>query len=325
MSRNISMAKAAIPLLIAVTLAAGCERRPKGVLSEGKMVDLLADMAIAQAYEESGASRALPDSVRRKLSESVLMEHGVDQATLDSTYAWYGKNVDKYYNLYDKVTAQLDKKRKKVGGNISTGVENDVWMLPKHILFSPLGNSDLLVFEFPGEAMQKGESLEWRMRLSSDADAEVILGVDYEDGSTSLSSRKFRSERRILHSLVSDTGKNVKRIYGSVKIPASALPVWLDSITMGRLPYDSLRYANFRSQRFSPGPKKKKTNAIAADTVTPGAEARFASSEEMQSGQGTQSGTSRQSLEEVIGDGPRSQRAQQALRRPRTKQEEETL
>lgn len=240
-----------------ILLAVGCNRRPKGVLSDSKMEKLMTDMILADAYKQSTASSPLPDSVRSRLTESVMMAHGVDQATLDSTYAWYGENLDEYYKLYDRVNRRLARMKSKVNGNVSSGgIENDIWILPKHILFSKLGNSDGLIFNFPGDAMQKGESLEWRMKLSADADAEIILGVDYEDGATSLTSQNLRNERRILVDLLTDTSKNVKRIYGSIKIPQNSLPIWIDSITMGRLPYDSLRYSRFRQQRFYVGPKK---------------------------------------------------------------------
>lgn len=240
-------------------LIGACNRRPEGVLSDSEMESLLTDMVIAEAYEQSSSSSSLPDSVRSRLTESVMMKHGVDQATLDSTYAWYGENLDDYYKLYDRVTRRLAKLRTKAGGKVSgSSIENDIWILPKHILFTQLSNSDGLVFHFPGDYMQKGESLEWRMRLSADSEAEVMLGVDYEDGATSLTSQTFRNDRRILLDLVTDTSKNVKRIFGTVRIPKKSLPIWIDSITMGRLPYDSLRYSRFRSQRFSLGPRKPK-------------------------------------------------------------------
>ena len=54
-------------ILLAI-LATGCSKRPKGILSEDKMVAVMADIQIAEAYERSGdANRYLHGRERELL------------------------------------------------------------------------------------------------------------------------------------------------------------------------------------------------------------------------------------------------------------------
>ncbi len=77
--------------LLPILLSAGCSDRPKGILSEDKMVQVMADLQIAEAYERNGdANSYLHGQNRELLGRGVLMEHGVSVEEIDSTIAWYG-------------------------------------------------------------------------------------------------------------------------------------------------------------------------------------------------------------------------------------------
>ena len=258
--------------IILASILCGCGKRPEGVLSDDEMVDFLTDMSIAEAIQQSPGGVELPDSVRRRLGYSVMKAHGIDQASLDSTYAWYSRNVDDYYELYARVEKRLNKELRKSGAK-DNGMENNVWNLPDHLLFSPNGNSDVLVFQLPGSSIAKGESLEWKMRFGNSSDAGVIIGIDYDDGTTSLVQRDFRGERRADLSIQSDTSRVAKRIFGSVTVPRRSMPLFVDSISLAKLPYDSTTYSNFRFQRFSYGPRKRprveNTDSVKGDAEKP--------------------------------------------------------
>ncbi|MBD5338112.1 MAG: DUF4296 domain-containing protein [Bacteroides sp.] len=259
------------PLLATLLLSGGaCERRPDKVLSDSEMEKFMTDMMLADAYEQSAPGRSMPDSVRHHLGESVMKAHGIDYETLDSTYAWYARNLDDYYKLYSKVEKRLEKQRSRIEGNArlpETEMQNDIWHLPRHIAFSPLGEGDALVFELPGEAMEKGERLEWKMRLSRSGEGNLTLGVDYEDGSVAVAERDFRSDRNPTLKLVSDTGKMVRRIYGVLSVPRNAMPVYTDSIVLLRLPFDSTEYRNTWAQKRYNAPNQRVAPALKADSV----------------------------------------------------------
>ena len=231
-------------------LAAGCSKRPEKVLPESKMVDFLTDMIVADAYEQSAGS-SMPDSLRRTLGERVMKAHGIDRETLDSTYAWYSRNLDDYAALYSKVDKRLLAERKKQGGSGAPESEgNDIWPLPPHVMFTPMAASDALIMEVPGETLEKGERVEWKMRLSTPRKVEMTLGVEYTDGSSTQIVREFSSDRKPTVTLNSDTGRVARRIYGVVEVKRESMPLWADSIQLNKLPFDSTQYSNSWSQKY---------------------------------------------------------------------------
>lgn len=96
-----------VAILGGVLIFPGCHRHPEGILSDSEMEELMVDLILAEAYGQNSASSELPDSVRSKLGEGVLIRHGIDQQTLDSTYSWYARNLDDYYKLYARVVWML--------------------------------------------------------------------------------------------------------------------------------------------------------------------------------------------------------------------------
>lgn len=266
--------------------ASGCNGRPEGVLSEKEMESLMTDMVLADAYAQTPEGRSMPDSVRRHLGESVMKAHGVDYATLDSTYAWYARNLDDYYKLMGRVHKSVSDRHDLLAGNImrAEGQQaNDIWPLSSHLTFSPLGRSEDFVFEIGGERLAKGERLEWQMHLSQPDEAVLMLGVDYTDGTTTVIERTFRAERKPILTLASDSGRIASRIYGVMSVKRRSMPVYADSIRLLTQPFDSTVYQNAWSQRHYYGPRSKHlpkpavptdsvtVDSVAADTVSAGA------------------------------------------------------
>ena len=99
------------PLVIAATaflFASGCVKRPSKVLSDDEMASLVADLEIAEGYVQT---QTLGDRDGDRLVEYVIEKHGVSREEFDSTMAWYGRNVDVYYDIIPKVEQQLELKK----------------------------------------------------------------------------------------------------------------------------------------------------------------------------------------------------------------------
>lgn len=231
-------------------------RNKGGVIPEGDMIDLLADMQLAEALSQNYSSEILPDSIRKNLGERVLAEHGYTYAELDTTLAWYGRNIDKYYDLFEKVDKRLNEKQKKIAKASGTEVNpeedsaNDVWRYADFLMFSKKGASDGLQFSYPLSSLQKGESLELNMRFSTVTDVKGMIGVEYTDGTKSLVANSNMGNRKLKLTLITDTSRMVKRVFGTVNIDKNAMPIWADSISLRKLPFDSTQYYRFNSQRF---------------------------------------------------------------------------
>lgn len=241
--------------------ASSCEKRPDKVLSDSEMEDLMTDLMIAEAYEQSSASDAMPDSIRRSIGDAVLKSHDVDRETLDSTFAWYARNLDDYYRLYAKVERRLAKLSKEAGNNIDPDKNrNDIWPLTKHLQFSPFADGNALVFKLPGNSVAPGEKLEWHLHLNSESKADIELGIDYDNGTTSIARREFNGTRSISLSVIADTALTPKRIFGVVRLNRRDMPVWADSIYLSKMPFDSITYSAYPMQRrlTPPAPRIKR-------------------------------------------------------------------
>ncbi|MDE6294589.1 MAG: DUF4296 domain-containing protein [Muribaculaceae bacterium] len=249
-----------VKLVVSVTILSlivlSCSKRPKECIGESELVDLLTDMTIAESMNQSGIVRELPDSVRDRLSESVLRQHNVTRAQLDSTMAWYGVNLDEYVELYKKVDKHLARKLQNEAGRQDIELESDdLWPLASHKWFSPLGGDNVLVFETPGESVAGGESLDWSMVFTSNPPIDLMLGVDYDNGSSTYIKRTFRGDRRLKLSLITDTAKVIKRIYGYIHVERSGLPTWADSIKLVKQPFDSTLRVPWAQKRYY-GPRR---------------------------------------------------------------------
>lgn len=267
------MAGMAVLLLGGMTVLSACDKRPDNVLPEKEMVDLLADMQLAEAYLRT-AGPEVSDSMREAFPEAVLARHGVTYAQVDTTLAYYGRNADDYFALYDKVNKELISRRKKIDGNIPAndrGSDN-IWPYQMMTMFGTGNATDGLIFSIPAEGIIPGERLEWSLRASTQTAADGLLGVDYEDGSGTYIRRKLNGTRNISLQLQTDTGKTVTRIYGRFTVDRTRLPLWADSIVLTHAPLDSALYGNIYQQSRHYGLQKRNKKDIEPKDSLPATE-----------------------------------------------------
>lgn len=261
------MRRASIAGLLTLALLAGCDKRPKGVLSQDEMVSLLTDVEMADAYYNTAAPGERID--RRTLLASVMEKHGITQEEMDSTTAYYGRNIDEYALIYEKVGANL---RKKTGKEETAVASDDIWPYARFAAFMPNGLGEGITFTFPAEDLERGSALEWGMRLTSTEGADVTLGVEYEGGLASYIKRSATGSKTLKVNLQTDTALQAKRIYGILHVPTASMPVWADSIRLIKTEFDSLNYSKIRQQHriYPPLPKplpEKVEGSVVADTV----------------------------------------------------------
>ena len=265
-------------LLLSAIVFCGCSDKPKGTLSERKMVKLMADLQLAEAYSNTvGLSHYGATDSREEIGKGVLAAHDVSQEQLDSTLSWYGRNIDDYTNLYEKVDKEIMSRRKKImreGSQKEINSADMLWPYQSHGVLSTLGNSDAWILSLESPSLERGDILEWSLRLSETTQLNGVLGVEYTDGTSDANSQMLTGSRRKYEiQLQTDTGKTVRRIYGTLRLRESdQKPIYADSIMLRKMPFDSLEYAKHRSLRHygAPArikPKVEKKDTIAKDTV----------------------------------------------------------
>ena len=96
-----------------ILLFAACAR-PKGVLSQNDMVNVLTDL---HKLDGSLTAKGLMYNEADKRNEyyaSVLKKYGITKAEFDSSLVWYSKNPKSFDRIYDKVIVQLTDLQKDI-------------------------------------------------------------------------------------------------------------------------------------------------------------------------------------------------------------------
>lgn len=253
-------------------LGSSCIRRPDGVQSDKKMVPVIADLELAEAYMQTQRSTDNGD-LRTATVDRIISEHGLTRAEFDTTMAWYGRNIDSYYELCSMVEKELARRRQKVSGGKSIEMESsDLWPYSRQSLLSRLSGSDAFEFSIPTVDVESGQRIELKLRMNGNTDGMAMLGVEYDNGTKGYFTRTISNSRRLKLSFQTDTARTVTRIFGNLLLKDEAtMPLWIDSIYLSALPFDSLEYYKIHSQRTFRDPvqrRRPREEMAASDTVT---------------------------------------------------------
>ncbi|MDE6552274.1 MAG: DUF4296 domain-containing protein [Muribaculaceae bacterium] len=240
---------------ILILLAAGCSKRPKGILSEDKMVAVMTDLQIAEAYDRSGdANGYLQGRDREMLGRGILMQHGVTPEEMDSTLAWYGRNMDEYPKLYKKIDAELNKRQLKyaraAGESENEGSSADLWPYSRHYVLSDRSLTNGLVANIPTTDLAPGDRLTWKMSVDGASGRTLTLGVDYADGTSEVYKQANRGyERMVEVSLQTDSILEATRIFAIADFEMNGGRVMIDSVQLTHLPFSREEYGKHSFQR----------------------------------------------------------------------------
>ena len=154
---------------------------PSGVLSKGKMTDILYDyhLALAMAHMDDNGDRGQSLAYR----EAVLRKHDVTSAEFDSSMVYYMRHTELLEDVYKDLTDRYNNEITAMGGsakeggefaNLSaTGDTANVWNLAASMVFMPVKPFNSTSFDIKVDStFHKGD------RLMLDFDAQFI----YQDG-----------------------------------------------------------------------------------------------------------------------------------------------
>lgn len=243
-------------------LLMACSKRPGNVLDEDEMIDLMVDMELAESYS-SNQSSFTKNEDRLELGQRVLASHGVSAETLDTTLAWYGRNLDEYSALFEKIDQEINRRRDIYMENPEAEEKGKftLWPYPEHLVLSKQSGYKDFTFSLESPEIEKGEMIRFKFATASASDLNGILGFEYADGTGEAINANKKGIKQFEMELQSDTGKSIKRLYGIVSFPnEKAYPVYIDSLTLIREPYDSIQYHQKRRSQKKYGviqPRKK--------------------------------------------------------------------
>lgn len=154
---------------------------PSGVLSKGKMTDILYDyhLALAMAHMDDNGGKGQSLAYR----EAVLRKHDVTSAEFDSSMVYYMRHTELLEDVYKDLTDRYNNEITAMGGSASAGGEfanlsatgdtANVWNLATSMVFMPVKPFNSTSFDIKVDStFHKGD------RLMLDFDAQFI----YQDG-----------------------------------------------------------------------------------------------------------------------------------------------
>ena len=154
---------------------------PSGVLSKGKMTDILYDyhLALAMAHMDDNGDKGQSLAYR----EAVLRKHDVTSAEFDSSMVYYMRHTELLEDVYKDLTDRYNNEITAMGGSANAGGEfanlsatgdtANVWNLAASMVFMPVKPFNSTSFDIKVDStFHKGD------RLMLDFDAQFI----YQDG-----------------------------------------------------------------------------------------------------------------------------------------------
>jgi hypothetical protein len=258
-THSISRILPVIALTAAALLSGACRRTPSGVLSEEEMAQLLADIHIADAFvQDQRMGLADNDSARQAVKNAVLAKHGVTQAQLDSSFHWYGHNLARYIEVYERVDTILGDSLRAINSAAhqelaaAAGDSTNVWNLQPAYVFSPRSASNFVTFSIEADSTWKrGDVYQWQMTVENNTSPlRLTMLVDYANRNRTtevLESTAFFEPGRATLEFRLDSTMNAKRIYGFMQLsPREGERAFVDSIKLIRTRLIHDRYTSAR-------------------------------------------------------------------------------
>lgn len=227
-----------ISIFVLASCLTACQvKRPKTVVSDAKMENVLYDYHIAKAM---GEEVPYNEGYKRVLYiESVFKKHGITQADFDSSMVWFTRNPEVLTKIYEKVNTRLKAERDGINHLIalrdnkpkesSPGDSIDVWIWERIQQLTGMPMDNKLTFTLPSDTNFKDrDTLRWNVRFRFHNGAPdsmyapvMALQVVYKNDSIISDLLKVYQSGTETLTLHADTLGEIKEIRGSIYYPAA--------------------------------------------------------------------------------------------------------
>lgn len=275
-------------ILLAVISIVACSRRPSEVMDKESLAQLMADVHTGESVVESSSRSFRTDSAKRAFLQSIYAKHGVTTEIVDSSLSWYGYNVEKYLEVYDRTIEILEERLERqqdLAGTTADGLREvttemqgdsvDVWPGIRYRRFSATMPNNLVSFNLRTDRnWERGDVYTLRAKIMDNRMPLIYsIAVEYNDGKREYISKKLIGDGWHELKLVLDSAKAAQRVYGYINYDCRPGElVFVDSISLYRTRwgghYRQLReeVVSFENRTLSSGkPQKKIESSTPAD------------------------------------------------------------
>lgn len=246
-------------LLPAVAALGGCHGVPSDVIAPEEMAQLMADVHTGEAVVDMNRRDYPTDSTKQAFKQSVYARHGVTSAQVDSSMAWYGRNITKYMEVYDRTIEILEHRLTEMGNRVAaeaamsvSGDSVDVWPYPRLMAVNALSPTNIIAFNFHSDDnWEVGDIYTLRVKfVNGGTRGEWQLAVEYDDGGVETVYAGFSGDGWRELTLRADSTRTLTNVGGYLRadFPVNGTVV-MDSIALVRKRLDPNRYNDRYRQR----------------------------------------------------------------------------
>lgn len=212
----------------------------------------MADIHKAEAVVEANSSIYNTDSTKRAVRQSVLAAHGLTTEMADSSFNWYGYNMDRYVEVYERtieiLTDELAAAEQTAGttaGNAEQhstlsmeGDSVDVWTGIRLRRFSRNMPGDIISFSLNTDAnWEHGDIYRFKSKMFDNRrNATFNVVIEYTDGSIGYRTSRLIGDGWHEVEFAVDSAKTARNINGTISYTASKdETAYIDSISLTRV------------------------------------------------------------------------------------------
>lgn len=245
--------------VVLAALAAACHRVPSGVIQPEEMAQLMADVHTGESVVDMNRRQYETDSAKQALKQSVYAAHGVTTEQVDSSMAWYGRNITRYIDVYDRTIEILEHRLNEMGNRVAaeaamsaSGDTVDVWPFPRHLAINRLSPTNIITFSFNSdENWEAGDVYTWRAHFfNNGSQSEWKIAALYSDGAVETVYNGFNGDGWREITLRSDSNRTLSRVTGYLlaRLPENGA-ITIDSIGLVRKRLENEHYSERYRQR----------------------------------------------------------------------------
>ncbi|MDE6544148.1 MAG: DUF4296 domain-containing protein [Muribaculaceae bacterium] len=255
-----------IAVVTAIMAFGGCHRTPEGIIPPHKMADLIIDIHKAEGVVDMDYRDWGNDSSKLLLRDAVYRRHNADQAKVDSSLAYYGRNITDYIKIYDEVISRLEEDIDKSEAMGNQGIQLSIvgdsanaWPLARRIILNSISPSKVISFALQrDENWQNGDSYTWNAKVINARDGiKWLIGAEYADGSLEWNTAESgEGNDAVSIWLQTDSTRDLEKVFGyAVTAPVGNDILYLDSISLVRERVNKRNYSRrSKQQRVTPLP-----------------------------------------------------------------------
>lgn len=235
----------------AIILLMACSKVPDGILSEKEMQKVMTDMLLAEAMTGTDYKKFKDNETKEALYHSVFRKHGITQADYDSSLVWYGRNLDIYMKVYERVLTDLKKQITDLGdvqadaAPVSNRDSVNIWPRRSFLALQPKSVFNGVTFDIKPESSYSSGSIfvlgtrVWGLNEKKTSRPEIRLSADQGDTIITVNNR---IEKDGYHETILKTvpTKKVKHVYGYIRLndmDTTYYRIYLDSLNLMKYNY----------------------------------------------------------------------------------------